>query len=147
MLYSGDEVGQVNDYTYKQDPGKAVDSRYLHRGRFNWALAAECGDAKTVAGQIFQGLGKLEVLRNKKKVFDADADCQVLDTGDDAVLGLMRSKDKEQMIGMYNFHDMEREAALEQDGVWKNMLDGKEQDVNTITLPGHGFVWLEKVKS
>ncbi len=147
MLYSGDEVGQVNDYTYKQDPGKAVDSRYLHRGRFNWALAAECGDAKTVAGQIFQGLGKLEVLRNKKKVFDADADCQVLDTGDDAVLGLMRSKDKEQMIGLYNFHDMEREAALEQDGVWKNMLDGKEQDVNTITLPGHGFVWLEKVKS
>lgn len=147
MLYSGDEVGQVNDYSYKQDVSKATDSRYLHRGRFNWALAAECGDAKTVAGQIFQALKKLEILRTKKKVFDADADCQVLDAGDDAVLGLMRSKAKEQMIGLYNFHDMERKVTCNQDGVWKNMLNGKEQDIHTVTLPGHGFVWLEKTKS
>lgn len=147
MLYSGDEVGQVNDYSYKQDVSKATDSRYLHRGRFNWALAAECGDVKTVAGQIFQALKKLEILRTKKKVFDADADCQVLDAGDDAVLGLMRTKAEEQMIGLYNFHDMERKITLDQDGIWKNMLSGKEQDVHTVTLPGHGFVWLEKTKS
>lgn len=147
MLYSGDEVGQVNDYSYKQDVSKATDSRYLHRGRFNWALAAECGDAKTVAGQIFQALKKLEILRTKKKVFDADADCKVLNAGDDAVLGLMRTKAEEQMIGLYNFHDMERKITLDQDGIWKNMLSGKVQDVHTVTLPGHGFVWLEKTKS
>ena len=23
VLYSGDEIGQINDYTYKEDPGKA----------------------------------------------------------------------------------------------------------------------------
>ena len=32
MLYSGDELGQVNDYSYKNDPEKCVDSRYIHRG-------------------------------------------------------------------------------------------------------------------
>ena len=31
MLYSGDEIGQVNDYSYKDDPDKAADSRYIHR--------------------------------------------------------------------------------------------------------------------
>ena len=41
MLYSGDEVGQLNDPSYKQDPKKAGDSRYLHRGRFPWKLAEE----------------------------------------------------------------------------------------------------------
>ena len=143
MLYSGDEVGQVNDYTYKQEPGKAADSRYIHRGRFNWELAEACDDVKTVSGQIFQALGQLETLRKKEKVFDADADCQVLDVGDDALLCLMRCKGKERMIGLFNFHDMERQAVLAQEGVWKDMLSGKVQDVRAVTLPGHGFVWLK----
>ena len=39
VLYSGDEIGQVNDYTYKEDPDKAPDSRYIHRGAMNWELA------------------------------------------------------------------------------------------------------------
>ena len=29
VLYSGDEIGQLNDYTYKDDPNKATDSRYV----------------------------------------------------------------------------------------------------------------------
>lgn len=32
VLYSGDEIGQFNDYTYHQNPLKQEDSRYLHRG-------------------------------------------------------------------------------------------------------------------
>ena len=38
MLYSGDEIGQVNDYTYKENPLKREDSRYIHRGVFHWEL-------------------------------------------------------------------------------------------------------------
>lgn len=39
MLYSSDEVGRLNDYSYKDDPDKAADSRYIHRGAFQWDLA------------------------------------------------------------------------------------------------------------
>ena len=39
VIYSGDEIGQVNDYSYKDDPEKSDDSRYLHRGKFDWKLA------------------------------------------------------------------------------------------------------------
>lgn len=38
MLYSGDELGQVNDYSYKEDPAKCADSRYIHRGKLQWSL-------------------------------------------------------------------------------------------------------------
>lgn len=48
VIYSGDEIGQVNDYSYKDDPDKAVDSRYLHRGEFNWSLAPNRNIADTV---------------------------------------------------------------------------------------------------
>ena len=39
VLYSGDEIAQVNDYTYKDDPNKVADSRYIHRGVMHWDLA------------------------------------------------------------------------------------------------------------
>ena len=39
VLYSGDEIAQVNDYTYKNDPNKVADSRYIHRGVMHWDLA------------------------------------------------------------------------------------------------------------
>ncbi len=53
MLYSGDEIGQVNDYTYKDDPEKAPDSRYIHRGKFNWDLVENIKDTSSVQGRIF----------------------------------------------------------------------------------------------
>lgn len=34
MLSSGDEISQVNDYRYKENPDTAADSRFLHRSLF-----------------------------------------------------------------------------------------------------------------
>ena len=51
VLYSGDEVGRENDYDYHKDPLKWEDSRYLHRGDMDWALAEQRADTATVAGQ------------------------------------------------------------------------------------------------
>lgn len=56
VLRSGDEVGQLNDYTYKADISKASDPRWLHNGRFNWALARNRADAETIQGRIFNSL-------------------------------------------------------------------------------------------
>ena len=80
MLYSGDEIGQVNDYTYKKDPDKAPDSRYIHRGAMNWELAAKASDETTVEGKLFQSLSRLELLRRREKVFVSYADTWTIET-------------------------------------------------------------------
>ena len=48
VIYSGDEIGQVNDYSYKEseDSDRAADSRYLHRGHFRWDLRAPEGEKR-----------------------------------------------------------------------------------------------------
>ena len=46
VLYGGDEIGQVNDYTYKEDPDKAQDSRYIHRRAMNWQLVEKIVDER-----------------------------------------------------------------------------------------------------
>ena len=60
VLYSGDEIGQKNDYNYHNDPLKWDDSRYLHRGNLNWDEVAERKDADSRPGKILMHLHKLE---------------------------------------------------------------------------------------
>lgn len=54
VIYSGDEIGQVNDYSYKEseDSDRAADSRYLHRGHFRWDLEPQKEKKGTVQNQI-----------------------------------------------------------------------------------------------
>ena len=53
VVYSGDEIGMLNDYSYKNDPDKAADSRYIHRGDFRWDLAENRHRPDTVQGKLF----------------------------------------------------------------------------------------------
>lgn len=60
VIYSGDEIGQLNDYSYHENPEKAADSRYLHRGDFRWDLAENRRRPETVQGKLFPALDHLE---------------------------------------------------------------------------------------
>ncbi len=95
MLYSGDEIGQLNDYSYKEDPDKAGDSRYIHRGRFKWDLAEKRSDNTSVQGKIFGALNALENIRKKEIVFEASANVYTYDVHNDAILCIMREMDGE----------------------------------------------------
>ena len=53
VLYSGDEIGQLNDYSYHENPLKWDDSRYLHRGDFRWDEAKKRKQTKSREGRIF----------------------------------------------------------------------------------------------
>ena len=68
VIYSGDEIGQLNDYSYKNDPEKAADSRYLHRGSFDWTLAENRRRPETVQGRLFPALDRLEHIRTSHSV-------------------------------------------------------------------------------
>ena len=110
VLYSGDEVGQVNDYTYKDDPNKADDSRYIHRGTFPWHLAEQVDDETGVAGQIFNQLGRLENIRKSEKAFVCQADTWTIDTFDSSVLCIGRHYEGEKILGIFNFSEYDKTA-------------------------------------
>ena len=82
MLYSGDEIGQQNDYSYKEDPAKAADSRYVHRGRFDWEAAGKRKEEGTVQYRLFQGIRKLKKLRETYPVFLNAASVRTVETYD-----------------------------------------------------------------
>lgn len=143
MLYSGDEIAQLNDPSYKSDPARAVDSRYLHRGRLPWDRAADRHDTATPAGQVFTGLRQLEMTRAGHPAFDASADVWTLDTGTDAVLGVGRWRDGEGVLGLFSFANAAHTVPLPE-GRFENLLTEAVLE-GSAELPPFGFLWLKEV--
>ena len=115
VLYSGDEIGQTNDYTYHDDPLRRDDSRYIHRGRFRWEDAALRSDPSTREGRIFLSLQKLIGIRAALPVFDSAADCWIINTGSDHVLGIGRYHRGQKLLALFNFGDDDQDIWLDTD--------------------------------
>lgn len=144
VLYSGDEIGQLNDYTYKDDPNKATDSRYIHRGKMRWDLAAKIDDPDSVEAKIFNGLSKLEKKRKEEKAFMSNADMWTIETYDPAILCIGRYYDGDKMIGLFNFSEFDKTAWLHEKDTYVDVFTGKEVDVKGVDIPGYGFYWLKQ---
>ena len=142
VLYSGDEILQENDYAYHDDPLKAADSRFLHRGDMDWEKAEKRNDPASPEGDFFRRLKRLEALRRAHRVFDGQADVWVLDTGNDGVLGIGRYKDGEKLAALFNFTAKPQTVCLREDGDFRDAADGAETDKAAVEIPSGGFRWL-----
>ncbi len=146
VLYSGDEIGQLNDYTYKQNPHKAEDSRYLHRGAMNWEQAARAKDGSTVEGRIFQSLNQLEMIRQTEKAFMSNADTWTMETGEKAVLSIGRYYEGDQIVGVFNFSEHGKTARLiGAEGAYRNLLTGEIAALSKIELVPYGFGYFKRL--
>jgi amylosucrase len=154
VLYSGDEIGQVNDYTYKDDPNKVQDSRYIHRGKMIWANAAKADDPATVEGRVFGHLAKLEQLRRTEKAFVTRADVWTTDLGDDNLLAVGRWYYGDTVLGVFNFSEWDKTLPLAKLGIapgerFKDLMTDAELENEaggTLALPAYGFVYLKQVQ-
>ena len=145
VLYSGDEIAQLNDYSYKEDPEKADDSRYLHRGTFRWEDVRLIDQAGTRQQRMFAMLSKLEEIRRREKAFMTDADTWTIDTWEREVLCIGRYYQGEKLIGLFNFSEHDRTAWInETDGDYMDLLTGQILPARGVDIPAYGFFWLKK---
>ena len=142
VLYSGDEIGQLNDNDYHNDPLKVEDSRYIHRGDFSWKDAEKRNDPSTRQGRIYQFLRKIETLRADHPVFDQEADVWTMEPLNDHVLAIGRYYRKEKLLALFNFSSIEQSAWLNEPETYTDLLTGKPRSDLKVDLPGYGFAWL-----
>ena len=144
VLYSGDEIGQLNDYSYHNDPHKKDDSRYLHRGSLDWASVARRHEEGTREKCIFDGIRKLTKLRNSHRVFESAADTWIIETWNDHVLGIGRYYKGEKLIALFNFNDYAETAWIDDEEDYIDMITGELRPAKAVGIPAYGFVWLIK---
>ena len=142
VLYAGDEIGQLNDESYHDDPIKAGDSRYLHRGDMNWQNAGKRRDPEAVEGRIFRSITRMEALRRQHVVFEGDADTWIIDTGDDRVLGIGRYRDGEKLLALFNFGDREVIIHLGETDPYTDLWTGEPRGAWSVAVAPKDFAWL-----
>ena len=142
VLYSGDEIAQENDNAYHKDPLKRDDSRYLHRGNFDWRKAAMRTKEGTPENSVFTAVCRLEAIRAAHAAFDTEADTWILDTGNDHILGIGRYYRGEQILALFNFGCEDATAWLRDEKIYTDMADGTESDAGAVKVPAGGFRWL-----
>lgn len=145
MIYSGDEIGQENDYSYHKDPDRWGDSRYLHRGKFRWDLEKKRAETGSVQEKLFSGIGKLEKIRKSLPLFNTDASVRTFDTMDNSVLGIIREDGKQKLAALFNFSEFDKTVQLdEESGVYTDLISGQMIKQQEVKIAGYGAYWLLK---
>ncbi|MDE2017534.1 MAG: amylosucrase, partial [Hyphomicrobiales bacterium] len=146
LLYLGDEVGQLNDLRYVDDPALAGDSRWAHRPFRPDALYEAAKDPATDAGAISRGLARLVEARKSAKEF-AGQDVVGFDAGERAILAFLRPGDGSSVLALCNFADEPRHVAAARFSAFapasRELVAGRAVDLSAgLDLPAHGVAWL-----
>lgn len=145
VIYSGDEIGQENDYSYHKEPDRWGDSRYLHRGKFRWDLEKKRTQAGSVQQKLFDGIGTLEKIRKSSPLFHTDAEVKTFDTTDNSVLGIIRENGGQKLVALFNFSEYDKAVQLdEEDGKYTDLISGQKIEQQEVNMPGYGVYWLLK---
>lgn len=141
VLYSGDEIGQTDDYTYKNDPDKCADSRYLHRGNFPWDKVE---NKDPVAMKIFDALRHMEDIRASHDVFSCNANVYTIETGCASVLGIVREYAGHELRAFFNFSNMDQliwTMPDDQADIYTDLISGKTLRELGAVMPRYGCWW------
>lgn len=125
LIYSGDEIGTLNDYSFREDPEKSGDNRWVHRPRFDWDRAARRTDLTTPEGRIFAGILRLSQIRHSNVAFTR-SETEIVDAGNDHVLAYFRQHLEQSVLVLVNFTERSQEISalrLRQLGLRRTVTD------------------------
>jgi amylosucrase len=148
LIYLGDETGMLNDYTYRNDPAKARDSRWVHRPYASQEKYARRSDPDSFEGRIFQGLQRLIVLRKSEQVFSG-GELQIIQTGNEHIFGYVRTHESTRVLVFANFSEAEQTIPanlLRLYGLsytFRDLLSGRQHAMQSFNMAPYQFICLQ----
>jgi glycosidase len=148
LLYLGDEVGTLNDYSYRNDPAKAGDSRWVHRPFTDWVKMARRHDPATVEGRLFGELCRLIGIRKAHPAF-AGHDTTIIDPGNPHVFGYVHQHGGERILALCNFSEYPQRVSANEVRLYglgytfTDLVGGGTVTLSEdVALDPYRFVWL-----
>ena len=143
LIYLGDEIGTLNDYSYRDHPWRKRDSRWAHRPAADPEAYARHNDPETIEGRVYQSLQDLIALRKTHPVF-AGGELDVLPTENVHVLGYTRLHDGQRAAIFANFS--ESEQAISAKVIEQNNLAGKSRLFGESDISPQGELMLKPLE-
>lgn len=153
LIYSGDEIGQLNDFSYLLDPERAGDNRWVHRPPMNWDKAALRSQKDSIEHQLFQMHAHFAQVRALQPALHGRSTDRIILPDNDHIFFCEREYQGERLLLAVNFSRYAQAASIGilpvewQGGIYKDVL----RDVtlrfpdNQLLLPTYGVYWLRPV--
>lgn len=158
LLYYGDEMGTLNDYSYQDDTGRSVDSRWLHRPTMDWKKAENRNVPSTVEYRIFSALKKMIAVRKEIDAFADFNNRELIDVNNPHLFVFGRTnvtKQTDRVLVVANFDDRPQSLNIDDVAGWTSqqlgrvvdLYSGQSPDIfkNALVIPGYRFFWLREM--
>jgi amylosucrase len=156
LLYYGDAIGTLNDDSYRDDPHKQGDSRWVHRPSIDWEKAEQRNVPGTVEYEIFSEIKRMIAVRKEIQVFADFNNRELLEVENPHLFVFTRylvEKPSEQVLVVANFSEHPQHLNLDELNLWGNryrplvdLYKGESPDTfkSSLVVPGFGFYWLSE---
>jgi amylosucrase len=157
LLYNGDALGVLNDYSYANDPSKANDNRWVHRSKIDWEKAALRHHRGTVEFTIFSAIKRMISIRKEISAFADFNNRELLNSGNEHLLCYLRFDplgSSGRIFVVANFDDHPQRLDLEklaQYGInpranYVDLYSGVKPSryESSIAMQGGQFYWLSE---
>ncbi len=148
LIYLGDEIGLLNDDSFRDDPAKAGDSRWAHRPPFDWTAAALRHEKHTVQSRIYAGLKRMIEIRKEQPALATLP--EHVETGNAHVLGFAHYHATGPLLVLANFseqaHTVPAHVLHGQGMAWMaaDLITGSRVALNEdVTLSPYQIAWLK----
>nr|WP_288933620.1 alpha-amylase family glycosyl hydrolase [uncultured Allomuricauda sp.] len=105
LIYAGDEIGTLNNYSFQNDASKKGDSRWVNRPMQDWETISKLDNQNLPQSKIFHTLQKLIGIRKKNTVFADNNNLELYHTGNDHILSFERTHGQEGLLVICNFDE------------------------------------------
>ncbi len=149
LIYMGDELALLNDYSYVTRPDHAHDSRWIHRPMMDWEAVDQLGRGQTAAARVHAGTREILARRARLAALHAGHPTVVLDTGNRRLFAFARRAPTGSLVCLFNFSEEWTSVPaqwLTGQGVtdFYDELSGKPvlPDAGQVALPPFARVWM-----
>ncbi len=149
LIYMGDELAMPNDYSYRNNPDHAHDSRWVHRPAMDWALAAKRHSGNSLSSQCFLGTQHILARRRATAGLHAAHPTTIVETGNAALFAVQRGAPTGPILCLFNFSNHWQHVSggwLQRHGIthWHDALSDQIVTLHGdhLALPPYARVWL-----
>ncbi|WP_435256902.1 amylosucrase [Thioclava sp. FR2] len=149
LIYMGDELALLNDRGYLDVPEHAHDSRWIHRPKMDWALAANREDGQDPAARVFRGTREILARRRAVPGLHAGYGTRVLHCDVPGIFAFARLAPTGPILCLFNFTESWLnlpESWLRLHGIREmhDLLSDHPAELHhgSIALPPYARVWL-----
>jgi len=149
LIYLGDELGMLNDYTFLSNPAKANDNRWVHRCKRRWETREDLIDQDTLEWRFFNEMLRLIELRKAAPAFK-NGGMEVIETGNAHLFGYLRRNDTQRILVVNNFSHHPQSAAAGYGAAFGNagdcmdLVTGQRIAIDDkLELDSYRFLWLD----